>query len=202
MTYLSDRRFTYAIIYGCTKTIKTDVISRLSNCQLGTFHPLTLPTMFADIERNRHVDLVEECVQKLMQRVQDMDQKRPGSSSSHPYSCSNEKPGRGSAIASGDINSTTEWLEINHLRNGLNDWKAQLSPLIDNVAELEKSQFADTQLVTAASWISSMRRQGARIRERLIQISNEYDEKIRSCSMVIDGMSFATQMVCLSRKPC
>lgn len=185
-------------MYGCPQDVRTTVVSRLSNCKLGTFHPLTLPTVFADLERNRHVDLVEEYVQKLMQRVQDMEKNRPGSSSSQQHGFPNEKSGSGSVTTTGDTDSTTEWLEINHLRNGLKDWKAQLNTLIENVAEMESSQFAEIQPAPQASWIPCMRRQGTRIRERLLQISNEYDEKIRACSMVIDGLSFATQMVCSS----
>jgi hypothetical protein len=44
-------------------------------------------------------------------------------------------------------------------------------------------------------YIQQMRRTGERIKVRLAAIRDEYDEKIRDCTMRVDGMAMATQWV-------
>lgn len=41
----------------------------------------------------------------------------------------------------------------------------------------------------------SMQRTGSRLKSRLVAICDEYDEKIRDCTMRVDGMAMATQWV-------
>ncbi|KAI1376487.1 hypothetical protein F4677DRAFT_445287 [Hypoxylon crocopeplum] len=194
VSYFPNRRFTYAVMYGCPNHIASMVMSRLSKCELNTFHPLTLPILLADVERNRQVDMVQDYVGKLTQRVVDV-----GNSikvSKYTSQCSNvdtEKSETGEFTPTGDLASIFDWLEMSHIRNGLNNWKVQLQVLVRHLAELESAQNEGIAETEADDISQSMRSQGVRIKERLTQIINEYDEKNRECSTVIDGMTFATQ---------
>ncbi|KAI4864465.1 hypothetical protein F4820DRAFT_334923 [Hypoxylon rubiginosum] len=181
-------------MYGCTSSIITEVISRLSRCELSTFHPLTLPTIVADIERNRHINMVGDYVSKLMQRVLDIGQEiRTSTPTCHSSTSESEKPDISHFNPPRDLASVMDWLEMRHIRNGLENWKTELQMLVHHIAELGRVHH-DMIETSTGDVAQDMKRQGVRIHERLIQIINEYDGKIRECSRVIDGLSFATQM--------
>ncbi|KAI1098003.1 hypothetical protein F4804DRAFT_346684 [Jackrogersella minutella] len=181
-------------MYGCTDETTEKVVSRISKCELSTFHPLTLPIILADIERNRHDDMVLEYSNKLVQRAFDIGQSVQNSRSSHQSSTLDpEKPDTDIFNPIEDNDTLVNWLEMNNIRNGLESWKAELQNLLQHIYELERVHNGVLEPLTD-DVAHDMRRQGIRIEERLIQIINEYDEKVRQCSTVIDGMSFATQM--------
>ncbi|KAI1214246.1 uncharacterized protein F4807DRAFT_118805 [Annulohypoxylon truncatum] len=119
-TYITKRRFTYAIMYGCRSDLATIVMSRLSNCDLTTFHPLSLPMFLADIERNRQVDMVEKYVSKLLQRVLNMSilSRNFMSEDRSEYLGLNTTNTNGSSLTE-DHESILDWLEMNHIRDGL-----------------------------------------------------------------------------------
>ncbi|KAI1394283.1 uncharacterized protein F4822DRAFT_43973 [Hypoxylon trugodes] len=193
-TYFPDRRFTYAVVYGCPSHAVATIKSRLLDCRLNTFHPLTLPTILSDIERYRHVDMVNTYVSKLVQRVLDMGNPTQVSKSTSQSSNSElEKQLTEDSKRAADDGSVMEWLEMSHIRNELIDWQAQLRNLVQHVNDLERFRYEETIGPIAEGVFISMRDQGVRIKERLIQIINEYDAKARECSTIIDGMSFATQ---------
>ncbi|OTA87742.1 hypothetical protein M434DRAFT_15302 [Hypoxylon sp. CO27-5] len=182
-------------MYGCPGSVMTMVMSRLSNCGLSTFHPLTLPMIFADIERNRHMDMVDEYIRKLMQRVLNMDKVTQTST----FTSQTESPGfqdlgTSSFSSVGDYNTVLDWLEMNHIRSGLRTWQTQLKTLINHLPELEMIQYGKVGETEIENILTSLKIQGVRIKERLTQVINEYDEKVRECSTCIDGMTFSTQM--------
>ncbi|XXH01035.1 hypothetical protein Hte_007386 [Hypoxylon texense] len=150
--------------------------------------------MVADIERNRHVDMVADYSSKLMQRVLDMGRAIPASTSTRRSGNSEpEKPDIGYFNLPKDLDSVMDWLEMRHIRNGLENWKTELRKLLQHIAELGRVHY-DAMETPTDDVAQDMRRQGVRIYERLTQIINEYDGKIRECSRVIDGLSFATQV--------
>lgn len=191
-TYLRDQRFTYGIFYGCGGDVAMDIIDRLETCHLPTFHPLTLPTMFADIERNRHIKLVNYYLSILMRRVTDIDNGLRSPSMARQSQDEGEKPESGSS-ALGDASTISQWLDVSYLRKGLENWKLQLDNLLACLAEVEDvARFPPSQEASVAECI---RRRGIQINARLRQIMHEYDDKIQACTIVTDGLNFATQTV-------
>ncbi|KAI0385749.1 hypothetical protein F5Y04DRAFT_276273 [Hypomontagnella monticulosa] len=181
-------------MYGCKSSTTKEVISRLSKCELSTFHPLTLPTIVADIERNRHTDMVDDYIGKLTQRALDIGQ---GVQTMMPKPQSSildsEKPKMGDSSPPKDLGCVLDWLEMCNIRNGLQSWKNELQKLVQHIPEIARIHHVMVETL-ADDMVPDMRKQGTRIQERLMQIINEYDGKIRDCSTVIDGMVFATQM--------
>jgi hypothetical protein len=115
-------------------------------------------------------------------------------------------------------NSTSDsvdlWMAICHLRNGLKMWKQQLASMVAHVDELSETQFSDVKSdskpdVSGANDSQSndyqsndstdldqlLRTAGVMIKERLTEIMAEYDDKVRHCDMIMEGMTMATQLV-------
>lgn len=113
------------------------------------------------------------------------------------------------------------WLEMSHLKNGLESWRKQLDKMIRHAETLscgylspdgyESRQSSESTPVTTQLFIPDgfekpkdelSDRDGCeigesmpRMRARLEEIVEEYDEKIKSCGTIVDGMILATQMV-------
>ncbi|KAK8136444.1 hypothetical protein PG984_004384 [Apiospora sp. TS-2023a] len=202
-TYLPDRRFTFAIFYGCDAKMSEGLVRRLQRDPERAIHPMTLPVLFADVERDRHAKFVGEFHNKLMQRACDFsnDSRRASEVSDSPSSSSSsvtEKPTEGLLRPDRDSDIMTQWMDLYHLRNGLANWKAQLKKLADHQNELGCAYPPSAGSLNGASEHGDLTRclahQGTQIQARLQQLLLEYDERIRQSSLIIDGMNFATQV--------
>jgi hypothetical protein len=240
---------TSAVWYGCNFERKDihghtvsdyDIITgRLANSDCAVFHPMLLPTIFADFERERQIPLVRRHLRKLVQKLFDLSepQSQQGQIKSSGSCAGIERPSYGahwpqsllgalSRILPGkrrpemDANNTATmagdelaplapapsthqdssvrlWLEISDLRNGLENWRAQLVKMRSHVEELEKTYFCMDSGTTEETKAKSeaLRDCGERIKERLQDLVDEYDEFIRDCVLTMDGMTLATQLV-------
>ncbi|OTA05021.1 hypothetical protein A9Z42_0056540 [Trichoderma parareesei] len=130
-------------IHGHKLTDSAIVTSKLREFDGQVFHPMMLPTIFAEFERDRHIGL------------------------------------------------------ISHLKNGLENWKTQLRKMVEHTKELEDSDFGIKCDVQTDAWIwrrDALRECGTRLRERLQDLMDEYDDFIRECDHIMAGMSLATQL--------
>jgi hypothetical protein len=90
------------------------------------------------------------------------------------------------------------WIKISHLKNGLENWKTQLRKMVEHTRELEDTDFGIRCDVQTDAWIwrrDALRECGTRLRERLQDLMDEYDDFIRECDHIMAGMSLATQLV-------
>ncbi|KAK7966582.1 uncharacterized protein PG986_000859 [Apiospora aurea] len=207
-THIPDRRFTFAVFYGCDAKTRENLVGRLQRNPKRAMHPMTLSLLFADIERGRHTELVREFHSMLMQRACDFsnDSRRdseishtPSSSSASASSSSmTDKPTEGLLRPERDSETMSQWMELYHLRNGLENWKAQLQNLAEHQRELRRAHPPSHGSHDTTFEQENLRRglahQGTQIQGRLQQLLLEYDEKIRQSSLIIDGMNFATQV--------
>ena len=216
-----------------------DIITgRLANSDCAVFHPMLLPTIFADFERERQIPLVRKHLRKLVQKLFDLSnpEAQPGQvtpsgprfagdegSSYGPHwpqsllravsrifqgrkldadsdstaTMAEKEPPPLSPAPSGHQDSVRLWLEISDLRNGLENWRAQLVKMRSHVEELDKTYLCVDNETTeeAKARSDAFRDCGQRIRERLRDLVDEYDEFIRDCVLTMDGMTLATQLV-------
>ncbi|KEZ39565.1 hypothetical protein SAPIO_CDS9467 [Scedosporium apiospermum] len=89
------------------------------------------------------------------------------------------------------------WDKTNFLKIGLEDWKTQMLKMIAHVDELQDTKFGlDTSATSPEldAKLGALQETGSRIKERLGELVDEYDEYIRKCSYIIDGMKLATQL--------
>jgi hypothetical protein len=152
-----------------------------------------------ELERERHYRLVKSEVTGLLKLVYEI-------SNNNKVSESPEMHSQGISIDS--------WAKVSHLRTGLESWKAQLFKMIAHIDELECQLkrmptvhsthleeddtyvvFDSKRVVDTSEWHSGCIETGRRIKNRLVDILCEYEENIRECTMVIDGVTLASQMV-------
>ncbi|KAF8862500.1 hypothetical protein BDZ45DRAFT_723050 [Acephala macrosclerotiorum] len=235
-TYFPHCGLTFAILFGCPLSVEEEIIRRLSFATVEAAHPLLLPGIFVELERARHVHIVEAMIDELETKIFEADLFKDETEESHT-----------SRRETRNQEKRTAFLDTAYLRNGLIGWSAQLSKMIQNSEDLENNVFALGDLPDATrarmssrlaehtnlelpmlsidhqerdepndldvseneadstSWIAVeqsdsperkkniMRRAGRKIRDRLQAIIDEYEDKIRDCSMRLEGMAMATQ---------
>lgn len=172
------------------------------------YHPLTLPTILADIERGRLFQKVDQLVKKLVKKAVNI-------SSAPGTLISSTKAGGTKPECSSQPDATTEspeelmklWLSVNGLKRGLEAWKTELQKMLSHCRALtfEKrtaallenldSSTIDSDEQLEQDHITDLEESGVRIGQRLQELIGEYDERIRECTMIIDGMALATQLV-------
>lgn len=173
------------------------------------YHPLTLPTILADIERGRLFQKVDQLVKKLVKKAVNI-------SSAPGTLISSTKAGGTKPEGSGQPDATTEspeelmklWLSVNGLRRGLEAWKTELEKMLSHCRALAferptaallfenlDSSTIDYDEQLEQNQITGLKESGVRIGQRLQELIGEYDERIRECTMIIDGMALATQLV-------
>ncbi|KAK6834503.1 hypothetical protein PG987_009197 [Apiospora arundinis] len=206
-TYIPERRFTFAILYGCDAKISEDVIGKLQINSERVMHPMTLPLLFADVERDRHANLVSGFHTMLMQRACEFKNESGRAtetserlSSTSSTTLTEEKPTEGLLNPERDSDKMFQWMDLCHLRNGLQNWKAQLQRLAEHqLSELGgvyrfPSAPLNNKTPKQEHFLVGLAKQSTQIQARLQQLLLEYEEKIRVSSLVIDGMNFATQV--------
>lgn len=225
VTFSPYQRTTRGVLYGCCEEVRDRFIDRLENCDFKVYHPLTLTTIFAEIERKRQFDLVNPLITKLVERVD-------GLHVADEQQKDTEQPRQGRPSASSEgISHTDEtpkdfvklWLQISWLKNGLEDWKRQLQKMIAHCDELQRAKFHIPERVlegsrestpvnaiyavdtfdekredtssTSIDELGGLEDAGNRIHQKLLELEEEYNEKIRTCATIIDGMTLEAQLV-------
>ena len=156
-------------------------------------HPLLIAGIFAELERERLLNRVEGLVDRFLLRTEAL--------------CNETRSWRQILNCQGE--KTSDLLQLyNDSRNlvkGLGAVKVQLSKMIDHIQELESFRGQNPHDEKSENRMLKVERQrrrrikqiGGRIRERLLEISEEYDRKIDDCRMVMEDLTVTTQMVCV-----
>ena len=182
--------FTAALVLGCDKNLMESISMRIYNSESTSTHPLLIMGILAEIERERHTELVRDKVFHLLKSV---------------YAMSNTGQISATSTLRKENYSVDLWIKMSQLRIGLESWKMQLQKMITSIDEFEQrilclqssDQRPEKEDHKNDTWKPICKRAGQRIKKRLLEIVCDYDEKIRECTMVIDGMTLATHLVCL-----
>lgn len=220
VTYDVQSRYTYAVLYGCPPTMRERVLERLDAVEAGAFHPMLLPTIFADLERDRQVEHARTLRARLVSKAWNIP------ALPHLSSAADNEQGMRRLVeyaTSGDTLGL--WTKMTELRNGLHDWQDQVGAMIEHIdsttcAEalkplcdsMDDSASAsswertptnthsaapgDLSLMSASPGVEDgTRKIGIRIRHRLCEIHREYWSEMRKCSASLDVTSLASQVV-------
>lgn len=210
--------FTAAVVFGCNKTLTDDIAGRMRAAENSTSHPLLMMGVVAEIERERHSKLVREQVFQLLGRVYALSKQEQISTTS---TIQRDHYSIDSWIKISQLRSELQtWKaqlsrmveHIDQLEDEVfkeqtsNPFKGSFGSYSDTIVEEDMSLDDEkTCLRRSASdevnWKHHGRKTGRRIKRRLREISNDYDQSIRECTMVIDGLILATQMVCIEHVP-
>ncbi|KAF0637689.1 hypothetical protein FPSE5266_07338 [Fusarium pseudograminearum] len=228
--------------YGHKLTNADIITSRLSNFDGSCLHPLILPTMFAECERERHIGLVRKYHTQLVQRINDLAYPSSSTNNSNETELlriSTERKSRDSnfteklrtLVSQLSMNSKTGhsshvedisaqektfhqrqcketkedpepavvlWQNTSFLSNGLLNWQTQLRKMLEQVQDLDDTRFGistseyDPQVELK---LARLREVGLRIKTRIQDLIYEYDEHIRQCNHITEGLRLATQLV-------
>ncbi|KAK4160434.1 hypothetical protein QBC43DRAFT_325516 [Cladorrhinum sp. PSN259] len=213
--FYPETGFTAAVVFGCSDDIADQIAARIDNSEDAWTHPMLVIGIVAEIERARHLELVQRRVFNLLEQVRAINTSEAISSTSELVK---------------ETYSVDLWISVSQLRIALETWKIQLAKMDAHITELERdilsgsdsfgeqaiqpnnqrssamrqglqhrdsfSSQASEATITDDSelWKLSARKTGRKIQKRLREIMSEYDEQIRECSMVIDGMTLSAQL--------
>jgi hypothetical protein len=204
-TYFPQSGLTFAILFGCPLSVEEEILRRLSFATAEASHPLLMPGIFAELERSRHVPIVETTIDEIETRIFELD-----------FQSSDIEGMPDSETKKRNQAKRSAWLDTTYLRNGLVSWNTQLVKIPQHADELKETIFKrridekrekrvqDTEQDTERPFMAQqepeasnemLRRVGDKISGRIQGIINEYDDKIRDCPMRVEGMAMATQWV-------
>ncbi|KAI1383039.1 uncharacterized protein F4822DRAFT_90772 [Hypoxylon trugodes] len=200
-THFPHIGLTYAMLFGCPISVEDEVIRRLSSIDTAASHPLLMPGIFAELERRRHIGIVEDYIDKIEGLIFELDYQAPAGQQVD-----------GSKSERRNKDKRTQWLDTVYLKHNLINWNTQLGKMAKHADELNDILFkpdGGQQSYKESSSLSNisagkgtdetkvynceMRKIGTKINDRLQIIIEEYEEKARDCTMRIDGMAMATQ---------
>lgn len=245
VTHYPSKRLTFAILLGCTLSIEEEIITRLSTIKSEAAHPLLMPGIFAELERTRHVKLVDQMVNEVEAKIFELD-----------FQANDLDGPQGKAAEKRSREKRTAYLDLAYLRNALVSWNTQLGRMVQHCRYLNQEEYCasrsqarvSSKHVSSKNWRVSevdwteiepcmgfeiassdeksywprgemmdevtrgkdelassptdpLWRVGEKIAGRLISLRDEYEDKIRDCTMRVDGMAMATQWVILNRHP-
>ncbi|RNJ60684.1 hypothetical protein D7B24_006752 [Verticillium nonalfalfae] len=196
-TYFPCRQLTFGILFGCTETIEDKVLKRLSLVGSDATHPMIPFGIMAEIERSRHIKLVENSIDGLETNIDQLSERIETRGEASQEELDRRSRDRKEA-----------WLDAAHLRNVLINWQNQLKHMARHARLLQSAPMIDApQTVTTKEnghglqdtqhngtlECRALEASSTRIGDRLEAIVEEYDEKIRDSAMRLDGMAMATQ---------
>ncbi|KAI0975168.1 hypothetical protein F4678DRAFT_319209 [Xylaria arbuscula] len=181
---------TDAVMYGCDNETTEDITRRLSSSDIPELHPMVLVVLFAEIERDRLDWLVRNKISRLIQQIIAI-------TDNNNYTLDTKSmPSLSPSLAT----SIKDWLEMGDLRNGLQAFKRKLQDMMEHVDELQEMLLnpqhdkygfaADLPQETIRGLVDT----GAKIKERLKHLVDEFDEHIQKCATIINGVSLASQL--------
>ncbi|RSL99888.1 hypothetical protein CDV31_012022 [Fusarium ambrosium] len=253
-TYFPHCKLTFAIMFGCPISTEKQVLQRLGKVKAEADHPLLMPGILVELERQRHVCLVDNTINELETQILEIDML----SEDLELMSTEEQARRKQA-------KRAAWLDTTYLRDQLSNWIVNLEKLQNHADELNHTIFKMSTTGPASAvvtgyrgpqeppsevfpdhcsrtpkflsyeeptdWIDlsedgekgkayelypletefckppsqprqpletdkvqdAMERAGNKIKSRLRDIIDEYHEKVRDCTMRVDGMAMATQ---------
>lgn len=174
----------FAIFYGSDSSVEQSIMVRLRHITSEAMHPLLLPGMFAELELERHKGLVEASINEVEAKIIELD----------ITAGDKQNYDKGEVEKKNELKRTA-WLGMTYLRNSITTWKVQVERMSEHVDELIRDEIVHEGRETSLATSQTMSEVDLKIKTRLVAICDEYDKKIRDCTMRVDGMAMATQWV-------
>lgn len=185
-----------AVMYGCTEKVMKDTTIWLKRCEQYSFHPLVLPMIFAEHERKRLFDAVDDKSTKLRTRILELKNRVKKDTAKDAKKDADNDAGKGQlkqTMTQRDCDAIDLWRSMSSLKNGLESFHTELGSMRDHlhsVSELlPKHNAGSGGLQTTGDGPEIY------IDERLREMMAEFRSKIRSCESLLGSMTLATQMV-------
>ncbi|KAI0406262.1 hypothetical protein F4802DRAFT_107453 [Xylaria palmicola] len=123
VTHFPHRRLSFAVAFGCTDRQRKYIIRQVMASTIDSAHPLLLPGIFAELERQRHHEIFETAIDKLEMAMPNVDVGAVLSQES-------------TQISSPSESTRMAYLEILHIKQGLESWSTQLQKMAKHSLDL------------------------------------------------------------------
>ncbi|KAF5632978.1 hypothetical protein F25303_9261 [Fusarium sp. NRRL 25303] len=130
-TYFPHCRLTFAVMFGCPLSVEAEILTRLEMATYEICHPLLVPSMLIEIERRRHLPIIDHTLDGIEARFLEVDDPE-----SLQYITEAEKVTRKEA-------NRSAWLDMLYLRNELMSWNTCLEALYEHADHLNRTTFRD-----------------------------------------------------------
>ncbi|KAF4494393.1 hypothetical protein FAGAP_9482 [Fusarium agapanthi] len=207
VTFFPGSLTTNAVWYGCNLSkhklhgdLITDselICGQLENFDGGIFHPLVLPVVFAGFERERHIGTVRKCLTQFVQRIHDLalQDLRAMNGKESSMSPENEKVEVIKPLMKGGC-LTSYFRLVSRLIHS-KAAKPVSQPKTDSHQSQEEQEPAvllwqNTSFLKIGlqNWQTQLRK----MIDHIDDLVDEYDEYIRQCTHIMDGLTLATQL--------
>jgi hypothetical protein len=188
VTFIPQIRSVFAIIYGCSSSQLLSLEKRVKAAGHAANHPLLLVGILAELERERLVGIADDLIDKFTLRSEILE---------NIYWNPQQ-----------DMNSqkTQEYLALCLQSRSLVDHiravKRQLVKFLEAIDGVSTWMESPTSQVNYDYEKSlSLNETGKRIKKRIEEIVDEYDDKIDECNMMTENLALTMQTVRLSLPP-
>lgn len=183
-------------MYGCTEYHIEHTVFCLKKCKHSVFHPLLLPIIFAELERKRLLNAMDERATQLVARILDWEYRAERDMRTE-VERNPELQARNAhddhTMIERECDAMQLWLSISRLKNGLESMTAELSSMRDH---LQTVRGPVPEQGPKGKGVEGMDPEpGIYIDARLKEIVAELRSKIRECEGLLGGMALVTQMV-------
>lgn len=197
ITCFPETHTTIAVMYGCTDGVVDYTrifLNRLKSANgMAAFHPLMLPMIFAELERKRLLNSLEEMNTGPEQRILAVEKSLREDEMSKRTT---ETPD--SAVTARDCETTRMWAQTSSLKNGLESFKAQLLSMSDHCHKLSQANLWHGDENTGHQCMDQD--VDDRIKGRLKEMVEELNTKVRHCEGILGATVLARQLVNLPNK--
>ncbi|KAI0505640.1 hypothetical protein F5B22DRAFT_516044 [Xylaria bambusicola] len=192
VTFTPRTMTTHAVMYGCDAETTEEIVRRLSGSDLPSLHPMVLVVLFAELERDRLDRLVRNKISRLIQQIIRISDNNNFTQTTDDKTMPPLSPSLATSIK--------DWLEMGDLRNGLQAFKRKMCDMTEHIDEFQdrllnpkrdKSGFAAS---LDPDTLEGLRETGTKMKERLKHLIDEFDEHIRKCANIIEGVGLASQL--------
>ena len=223
-TSFPEKGLTYAILYGCTNSLERTLLQSLRAVGDEASHPLLMPAIFAELELLRHTRQVDINIIDVETKIFALDFEagategpgREDSENRHEAKRSswlamtylrnslittnvqNEKISKHAVDLGQEFFNPTGYSGLTYICEGSKVICATRKEIDDTLIMGEDHRSLMTgknRSDVEPAFLQRMRQVGDKIELRMKTIHEEYEEKIRDCTMRVDGMAMATQWV-------
>lgn len=194
-TSFTDKPVTFAVMYGCTENIMDDTKLWLKRCKASVFHPLVLPMIFAEHERKRFFNAIDQKSTELSDRILELKTRVKKKETKKEVEKEGVDGERRQTMTQRDCEAIDLWRSMSALKNGLESLYGELGSMRDHLHVLQKSQPKDFPDPSSLQGSVPHASTAVHIDARLKEMMAEFRSKIRSCEGLLGSMTLATQMV-------
>jgi len=105
-------------MFGCTLSVEAEILTRLGRTTYEIYNPLLVSSLIVELERKRHLPIVEDTIDQVETRILELDQ--------DPESLERIKEKEKVALKEA---KRSAWLDMLYLRNQLLSWRSCLEAL-------------------------------------------------------------------------